>query len=629
MLRLRMANPSPAFPSPDIFFAAIVNSSGDAIISKDLTGVITSWNKAAERIFGYASAEMIGQPITILIPPELQHEEALILSRIRSGEVIKHYETYRRRKDGQLLDISLTISPIYDASGTIVGVSKIARDVSNQKREQEKFRVTLSSIGDAVISTDVNGRIVFMNTIAQCLTCWSDVEALGRPIEEIFRILSQTTRQPVDSPVAAVLRTGSRMGLASQTILLDRQNRERPIDDSAAPIWDSRGQLIGVVLVFRDDTERRKAEMAAVQLAAIVEGSDDAIISKNLNGVVTSWNPAAARIFGFTAEEMIGQPITRLIPVERLDEEQLILRRLQRGERVEHFQTVRQRKDGQKIHVSLTISPIRNKDGLIVGASKIARDITELKAAQEKLENHAAELESKIKERTGKLNETVAELEAFSYTLSHDMRAPLRSIQSFCELVIEDHGPKIPEALSYLRRTIESAQRLDRLVQEILDLTKSTRGEIFLGPIDLDELVQCAVRERPDVGTNKVRIDVLHPLSPVMGHSALLTQCITNLLDNAIKFVSAGRQPSVRIYTETAGDRVRLCFTDNGIGISSADQPALFEMFQRLPAAKNYRGTGLGLAIVKRAAARMDGTVAVQSLPGQGSTFWIELPKPS
>jgi PAS domain S-box-containing protein len=161
------STPTVTVPSPDAFFAAIVNSSSDAIISKDLNGIVTSWNKGAERVFGYTAAEIVGRPVSTLFPPDRVDEEPNILARIRRGELIDHYETVRRRKDGTLIDISLTVSPIIDADGNIIGASKVARDITQLRREEERLRVTLSCIGDAVISTDAAERIVFMNPTAQ------------------------------------------------------------------------------------------------------------------------------------------------------------------------------------------------------------------------------------------------------------------------------------------------------------------------------------------------------------------------------------------------------------------------------------------------------------------------------
>ena len=614
-------------PPSDAFLASLVNSSSDAILSKDLRGVITSWNPAAERLFGYTAAEAVGQPITLIFPQDRYDEEPAILARITRGERIEHYETIRRRKDGRLIEISLSVSPIVAADGTIIGASKVARDISKYIRERERLSVTLSSIGDAVVSTDEEGRIVFMNAVAEQLTGWKNAEAVNLPLIEVFNIVNETTRREVRSPVDRVLEEGITVGLANHTILIARDGVERPISDSAAPIRNQSGKLIGVVLVFRDVSDQRTAEIAALRLAAIVEGSDDAIIGKNLKGVVQSWNPGAERIFGYTEAEMIGKSIMILLPRDRLTEEHQILARLQRGERVDHFTTIRVRKNGEHFPVSLTISPIRDEDGRVIGASKIARDITTLVAAQEKLEQHATELEARVRERTARLEGMVAELEAFSYSLSHDMRAPLRAIHSFSEIVLADYGDQLGEGAEYLRKVIGASGRLDRLIQDVLNFARLSRSEIEVVPLDVDKLVHDIIQERPELHTPANIVKVESPLAPVMGHDASLTQCITNLLSNAVKFVASGVTPKVIVFTQITGDRVRICVTDNGIGISPAGQRRLFAIFQRLETAQRFEGTGVGLAIVRKAAERMNGSVGVDSAEGQGSTFWIELPR--
>jgi PAS domain S-box-containing protein len=253
--------------------AAIVESSDDAIASKDLDGIILTWNRGAERLFGYTADEVIGKPITILIPPELHYEETLILGRIRRGEGVDHYETVRRRKDGSEVEVSLTVSPIKDAHGRVIGASKIARDIS----------------------------------------------------------------------------------------------------------------------------DRREAERSARQLAAIVASSEDAIVGKDLDGIILTWNRGAERLFGYTADEVTGKPITILIPPERHDEETLILGRIRRGERVDHYETVRRRKDGSQVEVSLTVSPIKNAHGRVIGASKIARDITDRKRAEEQQRLLLKEMNHRVK----------------------------------------------------------------------------------------------------------------------------------------------------------------------------------------------------------------------------------------
>jgi PAS domain S-box-containing protein len=244
--------------------------------------------------------------------------------------------------------------------------------------------VTLASIGDGVIVTDASGRVTFLNPVAEQLTGWSSAEARNAPFAEVFRIVNEYTGAPVDHPVAKVINSGGIVGLANHTILISRDGRRIPIDDSGAPIRHN-DALAGIVVVFRDVTERRRAEHERARLAAIVEGSDDAIASKTLDGIVTSWNPAAARLLGYRPEEIIGKSVTLIIPPERQAEEDTILGQLRRGERVDHFETVRLAKDGTRLDVSLTISPIRDPTGAIVGASKILRDITARKRSEERL----------------------------------------------------------------------------------------------------------------------------------------------------------------------------------------------------------------------------------------------------
>ena len=266
------------------------------------------------------------------------------------------------------------------------------RAAETLRRERERYRVTLASIGDAVIATDADEKVTFMNGVAESLAGWSLAEAAGRPLHEVFRIVNEHTREPVESPVQRALREGAVVGLANHTVLIDRGGAERPIDDSAAPIRDGAAGPAGAVLVFRDVSERKRAQEAQARLAAIVESSDDAIISKDLNGTILSWNAGAERLFGYTPDEAVGRSITLIIPPERLDEERDILDRLGRGQQIEHFETVRVRKDGRRLDISLTVSPIRNGEGRVVGASKVARDVTERKRAEAELRKQTERL---------------------------------------------------------------------------------------------------------------------------------------------------------------------------------------------------------------------------------------------
>lgn len=262
---------------------------------------------------------------------------------------------------------------------------KLDEENARLREQREWLRTTLASIGDAVIATDREGRVAFLNPVAENLTGWRADAAVGQPLERVFPIINEYTRRPVENPVAKVLREGKIVGLANHTVLTARDGQEIPIDDSAAPIRTPEGAIAGVVMVFRDVSEARRAAEIRHHLAAIVESSDDAIIGENLDGIILSWNAAAERLYGYTAAEIVGQPLSILVPPDHPDEVPALMERLKRGERVEHFETVRVRKDGGRLAVSLTLSPIKDGGGKIVGASKIARDITDAK-------RHEAEL---------------------------------------------------------------------------------------------------------------------------------------------------------------------------------------------------------------------------------------------
>jgi len=284
----------------------------------------------------------------------------------------------------------------------IILIGEAMRRAQSRAGERgEILRITLGSIGDAVITTDVNGRVTFLNPMAEQLTGWTTADASGHPLEEVFHIVNESTRQPVESPAIRSLREGIVVGLANHTVLIKRNGDECPVDDSAAPIRDDSGHVSGCVLIFRDVSEKRGLEsrlaeklIAARLLASIVESSEDAIISKTLDGTIQTWNVAAERLFGHKAEDAIGKHISLIIPPERIAEEDEIIAKLKEGRRIEHFETERLSRDGQHISVSLTISTIRDDDGNITGASKIARDITAWKLADDERQKFVTLIES-------------------------------------------------------------------------------------------------------------------------------------------------------------------------------------------------------------------------------------------
>ena len=300
------------------YLAAIIDSADDAIVAKDLDGIIQSWNAGAERVFGFTAAEIVGTPVRLLIPADRQSEEDAILAKLRRGERVDHFETIRRRKDGSLIQVSLTVSPVRDTNGVIIGASKIARDITAQKQaaaeltaQQAWFRITLSSIGDAVIACDAAGIVTFVNEAAANLTGWAEREAQGRPLREVFNIINETTRRPVDSPAALVMDLGHVVGLANHTVLIAKDGTERPIADSAAPIRDPEGGMIGVVLVFRDVSDERQAQATVEQqrqwLQTTLESITDAFCSFDREWRFTYVNRQAEELLGRGRASLIGK----------------------------------------------------------------------------------------------------------------------------------------------------------------------------------------------------------------------------------------------------------------------------------------------------------------------------------
>jgi PAS domain S-box-containing protein len=287
-------------------------------------------------------------------------------------------------------------------SAVIIGFGEVARAAQvGAHHRGETLRVTLHSIGDAVITTDLRGHVTSLNAVAESLTGWTHAEAAGQPLDAVFRIVNENTRQAVENPAAKALREGTVVGLANHTVLIRRDGVEHPIDDSAAPIRDADGQVSGCVLVFRDVTAQRHSErerasqlQTARVLAAIVDSSDDAIIRKRLDGTIETWNAGAERLFGYRPDDAIGRNISLVIPSDRIQEEEQIIATLKTGRRITHFETERLRADGSRIWVSLTISPIADETGAVVAASKIVRDVTPRVHAEAERERFVRVLEN-------------------------------------------------------------------------------------------------------------------------------------------------------------------------------------------------------------------------------------------
>ena len=525
------------------------------------------------------------------------------------------------------VDVVGLIAYLFTCSLMIVfgEVARVSHSRAHQR--QEVFRVTLRSIGDAVITTDNEARITYINGVAESLTGWSHEEALGQPLERVFHIVNEVTRQPVENPAVRALRVGVVVGLANHTILIKKDGTECPIDDSAGPIRDEQGHVSGCVLIFRDVTaqrliEREKASqlLTARLLASIVESSNDAIISKSLDGTIQSWNAAAEHLFGYTADQAIGHHISLIIPPERLAEEEQIIASLKEGKRIEHYETDRLRSDGQHITVSLTISPIKNDSGQVIGASKIVRDVTERKRMEDDLRRLAADLSATDRRK----NEFLA-------TLAHELRNPLAPMSNMLEVLKRTDGDT--EILKRARDTIErQLGQLVRLVDDLLDLNRIThdRLELRRSEVELSSVIHQAVEvARPliDSAGHKLTVDL--PDEPIYLNAdrARLAQVFGNLLNNSSKYT--GSEGIISLSAKRIGGEVLVTVKDNGAGIPRDKLDTIFEMFMQVDrtSEQSQAGLGIGLTLVKRLTEMHGGSIEAKSAgEGQGSEFVVRLP---
>jgi PAS domain S-box-containing protein len=499
-----------------------------------------------------------------------------------------------------------------------------------ERSERQRLETTLASIGDGVIATDTEGQVRFMNTVAETLTGWNRDDALTKRVETVFRIVNENTRNPIELPIDWAIQKGRIANLIDPSILIARDGTEIPIEESGSLITDYEGRPTGAVLIFRDITERRRIEIereassrTSRQLADIVESSDDAILSKDPDLRITSWNHAAEEMFGYTASEAIGQTVRIIIPESRWSEEEDVMQLIRGGRKVEHHETERRRKDGTVIPVSVSISPVHGTAGVVVGASTIVRDITRQRAVEEEREaRRAAEEASRAKDE-------------FLAMLSHELRNPLSAINGWVALLKRGQVP--PERVTHALEIIErNARRESQLVESLLDFSRIAANKLDLDMegVDLSSLLEIVVDSmRPSAEAKGIMLD-LTPVDDgsfvVIGDSDRLQQIFSNLLMNALKFTPRGGHVQVRLVQ--MGSQAQVQVIDDGEGIHADFLPYVFERFRQADPAKGraYGGLGLGLAIVRELADAHGATVTAESRgKGRGSTFKVTLPIPA
>jgi PAS domain S-box-containing protein len=481
------------------------------------------------------------------------------------------------------------------------------------------------SIGDAVIATEKNGHVVFMNYVAELLTGWKQKEAMGGPMEDVFNIINEETRKEVENPVNKVIREGKIVGLANHTMLIAKDGTELAIDDSGSPIIDERGDIIGIVLVFRDVGEKRQAENALREseerYSALFDRSLDCVFVNNLDGDFIDANSAALNLLGYKKEDIRSLNYALLLSEEQLSKSVKVLEEIvETGSQKELLELKLRRKDGKSVHVE-TKGSLIYRDGKPYAVQGIARDITDRREAERDRELLLAELEAKNKE-----------LESFVYSITHDLKTPLVSLQGFSSLLQRQlHDQLDEEGKHYMERIQDNVAHMDSLISDLLELSRIGR---VVGPMEeidvaalLKEIQQDFAVELEEAGAELV---VQEPLPVVHADPGRIRQVFTNLIDNAFKFRSQDRPLRIEVGCKEERGSYRIHVADNGIGIAPQYQEQTFVPFRKLD--PKTEGMGIGLALVQKIVESHGGRVWVESetaegQEGGGSTFYLTLPR--
>ncbi len=530
--------------------AAIVQSSEDAIIGKSLEGVITSWNPAAARLYGYSPEEAVGKPIAMLLPPDRPDELPAIMERLRRGERVEPYETLRLAKDGRRIEVWLSVFPVKDAAGAVIGAAAIARDITEKKRATEAL------------------------------------ERFTRRLEALHEIdLAILGAKSLDTLVASALARLSRVvpSEAAFVTLLDEAGRE------ARVLLASNGRGAGEVPNLRAE------DLPAIE--ALRGRAGEAMPLE----VVAAPGPVVEQMIGTALGHMVAFPLKS------------------NG----HLRGV--------LYLAAREPGVFGPEQRVIGqevANQFAIAVQQV-ILRDQLQRHAEELERRVEERTTRLQETNAALEAFSYSVSHDLRAPLRAMQGIAQAILEDYGDRLdPVGQDYARRVVASSQHMDRLIQDLLAYSRLSRADLHTQPVSLQAVVDEALGQLSDeVRRTDAQVSVETPLPQIVAHRPTLAMVVTNLLTNALKFTAPGVRPEVRVRAEEERRVVRLWVEDNGIGVAPEHRQRIFDVFERLHGDEAYPGTGIGLAIVRKGVERMGGRAGVEPADGVGSRFWVELPK--
>jgi len=630
--------------------AAIVESSNDAIIGKTLDGIITHWNRSAEKIYGYKADEIIGQHITTLAPPSLHAEIRTLLQKIRDGETVSHHEASRIRKDGTSIHVALTLSPIKDATGAITGISTIARDITDRKLAEEKLKRSEQGLAEAQrIAHLGNWELDLLRNKLH----WSDEiyrifeidpEQFQASYEAFLNLIHPEDRERVDTAYTESVRHHRPYDIEHRLLMPD--GRVKYVNEKCETHYDAAGKPIRSTGTIHDITERHIAQLELAKLSLknklILDSAGEGIYGLDSHGRCTFVNPTAALLLGYVAEELQGRPFHQMCHHSKADgtpyaEESCPVHSAYTRAEVCRGRDFYWRKDGGGFPVEFVSTPIQ-VDGKLSGAVVVFSDITERMRVEEELRRYKDHLEEEVQQRTTDLvlARNAAEAanqakSAFLANMSHELRTPLNAILGFSNMMCKD-----PQLSEKLRQNLDiinrSGEHLLTLINDVLEMSKIEAGRVQLesAPFDLGGMVR-DVTDMMQIRAQEKGLRLLLDQDSkfpryIFGDEARLRQILINLLGNAIKFTEQGGVTLRLGATKNTHSHLHIEVEDSGPGISPDDQALIFEPFIQLNEQGANKGTGLGLSITRQFVQLMQGSISLLSSPGKGSLFRVDLP---
>ncbi len=622
--------------------AAILETSLDAIVSIDHHGVVREWNAAAERIFGYTRDQALGHRLDSLIVPAATAEKYLpgLADYLMTGVgslIGRPIEILARRATDEQFPIELALTQI--PASAPPAFTAFIRDITDRKAADEALRrsesrkaAVLETALDAIVSIDSENKVIDWNPAAERIFGYSRELAMGRDMAEL--IVPPSNLEIRRKGLARFLQSGRgrMLGHRVEVMAMRANGAEFPVELTVTKIPGEDGPPVFTSFI-RDITDRRRTEEALrkseERFRLLVEGVEDyAIYMLDTHGRITTWNVGAERIEGYRAQEIIGRRFHRFYTtedVERKKPDQALAVATAEG----HFHDERWlvRKDGAHYWASFVITALRDESEKLTGFSAIARDVTTRKHAEDEIRRLNTELEARVEERTAELQAAYHEMEAFSYSISHDLRAPLIHIAGFVDMLRNDLGSTLDEKSSrHLQTICNSTENMGRMIADLLTFSRIGRAELHKVRFNIGDTVREVRRDLQAQMQGRTVSWIVPELPDVFGDPFLLRQAIFNLLSNSVKYTRNRAEARIELSVETTDKEHIVAVRDNGAGFEMKYYSKLFGVFQRLHSASEFEGTGIGLANIRRIIQRHGGRTWAEGVVNEGATFYFTMP---